>query len=80
MNVKLFSTLILVTLSSCSTKTTNTIYCEEPRLKICTMDYQPVCGKIDKEHFETYSNACVACSDAKVVSYVKHQCQADISK
>lgn len=85
MKVQLLSVLVLVTLFSCSTKTTNTttsniVYCKEPRSKICTMEYQPVCGVISEYQVMTYSNACVACSDAKVVSFVKHPCQPDVSE
>ena len=37
--------------------------CHELRPQICTMDYQPVCAKLEDGTFKTYSNGCTACTD-----------------
>ncbi len=48
--------------------------CPNERPMICTMDYRPVCGlKQDNSH-KTYSNACGACADSKVISHVPQAC------
>jgi hypothetical protein len=55
------------------------IECTEPRPEICTMDYTPVCGLqrvSGEEQWNTYSNACTACSDSTVIGYVKDACAA----
>ena len=46
--------------------------CKNPRPKMCTMIYAPVCGR---ETRKTYSNACVACSDTNVKTYTKGACK-----
>jgi len=61
------------------------IACQEPRPEMCTMDYKPVCATkdngvrcittpCDSTDFVTYSNACSACSDAKVYAYQAGAC------
>ncbi len=61
--------------------------CEEPRKPLCTREYKPVCGEVDtgvrciKEpcpstERKTYSNACEACADKKVVGYFAAACDA----
>ena len=63
-----------------SPKNTRLTICKEPRKSICTKEYRPVCAIRDtgircvttpcpstKEI--TYSNACTACADEKVISY-----------
>jgi hypothetical protein len=61
------------------------IYCESPRPEVCALNYLPVCAERDTgircvkapcpatEH-KTYSNACGACADPKVVGYIAHSC------
>lgn len=44
--------------------------CTGARPEVCMQVYEPVCG--DNER--TYSNGCVACSDAAVSSYVDGEC------
>lgn len=61
--------------------------CPEKRAEICPTVHQPVCAQRDtgircvrapcpSEAPVTYSNACAACRDAKVVSYVEGACGA----
>ncbi len=62
--------------------------CKEPRSKICTKQYSPVCAKRDAEircvtapclstKLVTKPNACVACSDEKVFGYMLGACSAN---
>jgi hypothetical protein len=48
--------------------------CSEPRPEMCTMDYKPVCGFDKNNNSKTYSNACSACSNKQVVTYIKGEC------
>lgn len=50
------------------------VACAEPRPEACTMQYDPVCGEMTDGRSETYSNACVACSDRLVAGYLKGAC------
>jgi hypothetical protein len=63
------------------------VMCAEPRTKMCTTIYQPVCATRDtgvrcikapcpSEEKVTRSSACNACSDPKVISYVPGECPA----
>ena len=63
------------------------VMCKEPRPQVCTMIYQPVCATRDtgvrcirapcpSEEKVTKSSDCNACSDPKVISYVKGECPA----
>jgi hypothetical protein len=59
--------------------------CPEQRPNVCTMDYRPVCATRDTgvrcvttpcpstEH-KTYSNACGACADTKVIGHIPDEC------
>lgn len=49
--------------------------CEDPRSQICTMNYDPVCGKLRDGSQKTFSNGCGACSDANVVGHDPGECQ-----
>lgn len=49
--------------------------CEDPRPEMCTMQYDPVCGQLDDVTYKTYSNACSACSDRKVIRYRPGECE-----
>lgn len=49
--------------------------CEEPRPEICTMHYDPVCGRTSAGQDRTYSNGCSACSEPAVVEYRPGPCQ-----
>ena len=54
----------------------NTTACPEERPEICTMDYTPVCASDKDSHLKTYANACAACANSEVVSYVPDACPA----
>lgn len=67
-----------------SIKTVHT--CKEPRSQMCTKEYRPVCAEIDttircikapcpSTKSVTKSNACVACADKGVYSYVAGACE-----
>lgn len=55
-------------------------FCEDPRPELCTAEYDPVFGYFNGELIQcikapcgnTYSNGCVACSDEKVLYYIKN--------
>lgn len=62
-------------------------YCPEQRPQICTMDYRPVCATRDtgircvttpcpSTEQKTYSNACSACVDIKVIGHIPDECPA----
>ena len=61
--------------------------CTEPRSKICTREFRPVCAsmQIDNEckheacsaQRKTYPNACSACADRRVISYDMGYCAHD---
>jgi len=61
--------------------------CTDPRPEVCTMIYDPVCATRDtgvrcittpcpSTEQVTKSSACNACSDPKVISWVKGECPA----
>ncbi len=51
--------------------------CTDPRPEICTMDYNPVCGLDINQEKSDFPNACSACSNAGIVSWVKGPCRAE---
>ena len=59
--------------------------CPEQRPHMCTMDYRPVCATRDtgvrcvttpcpSTEQKTYSNACSACADTKVIGHIPGEC------
>jgi len=71
----LMTTLLLVSgCQSSPVQIENKLVCKNPRPEICTMNYLPVCGFDSNNKSRTYSNACGACSDKNVVSYIKDEC------
>lgn len=48
--------------------------CTNPRPQACTMQYDPVCGQKDDGSSDTYGNACSACGDSDVLSWVDGEC------
>ena len=62
--------LLVVLLSGCGeflpAPIKKNTWCESPRLKVCTMDYKPVCGKLSTGQNRDYSSPCNACADDKV--------------
>lgn len=60
--------------------------CPEKRAQICTAQHKPVCAQRDtgircvrapcpSQEGKTYSNACTACRDEKVLGYVDGACE-----
>ncbi len=48
------------------------VVCTEPRPQMCTMQYDPVCGRIgegDGAAWKTYASGCTACGDPEVSAY-----------
>ena len=48
------------------------VTCTEPRPQVCTMQYDPVCGRIgegDGAEWKTYASDCSACGDPEVSAY-----------
>jgi hypothetical protein len=63
------------------------VTCTDPRPQVCTMIYAPVCATRDtgvrcittpcpSTEQVTKSSSCNACSDPKVISWVKGECPA----
>ena len=50
------------------------VTCTSPRPQMCTQEYQPVCATRSDGTRRTYSNGCMACTDANVVSHVPGPC------
>lgn len=78
--------LTLTNLTACQSTVTPTKSSSEAIKKpsqhmMCTMQYAPVCGKIDNNgviSYKTFSNSCVASnSNDNVVSYADGACQAN---
>ena len=57
-----------------ATRAAETI-CVEPRPEVCTMDYRPVCARLESGERRTYSNACGACADPEVAASVPGACE-----
>ncbi len=55
---------------------------EQRGAEVCTMDYTPVCGKVNVQcikapcppQYQTFSNVCVACGNSLVESYTAGEC------
>jgi len=48
--------------------------CTDPRPQICTMQYDPVCAKLEIGS-KTYATDCTACSDHAVRGYYPGACE-----
>lgn len=70
---------------SSETSTPTLTRCPEQRPEVCTFDYRPVCATLDtgvrcvttpcpSTEQKTYSNACSACADKKVIGYIPDEC------
>ena len=55
--------------------TLQTKSCEEPRPKICTMQYEPVCAVMESGSINTYPSACNACADIAVSAWRPEPCE-----
>lgn len=51
------------------------VRCEQPRPRVCTMEYLPVCAALSAGDTETYASGCNACADIAVISYVDGACE-----
>jgi len=51
--------------------------CPKIRPQVCTMEYIPVCAKLNSSDIKTYASACSACADHKVISYKEGSCKND---
>lgn len=49
--------------------------CVSPKPELCTKEYKPVCGFETDGNYRTFSNACMACSDAEVNTYDDGACK-----
>ena len=49
--------------------------CEDPRPKICTMRYAPVCAVMASGLITTYPSACNACADIAVSGWRAEPCE-----
>lgn len=65
--------LMSVLVSACGN--TQVTRCEAPRPEICTEQFTPVCATQQDGTLVNYPNACYACRDDKVASYVAGQCE-----
>jgi hypothetical protein len=61
--------------ASSEIKIVTTIVCTDPRPEICTMEYRPVCASGLSGELTTFSSACSACSDQKVLHYKIGECE-----
>ena len=52
-----------------------TTTCEDPRPKICTMRYEPVCAVMATGRITTYPSACNACADIAVSGWRPDPCE-----
>ena len=57
------------------TSARQTVQCEEPRPKICTMQYKPVCAVLESGLITTYPSACNACADVAVSAWRPEPCE-----
>ena len=77
----------LLTLSGCLASLSSTgnsgssmaaaVPCEQPRPRVCTMEYLPVCAALSAGDKKTYASGCNACADIAVSSYVDGACETD---
>lgn len=85
MTYKVLALLALLLLAGCAANTPAGIACNEPRPEMCPMNYDPVCATrdnavrcvttpCDSTEQKTYGNACSACSDPGVTSYLPGAC------
>ncbi|MCP4598163.1 hypothetical protein [Neptuniibacter sp.] len=78
LQIILLTVVAVIGLSACQSKPTmpeSALACESPRPQMCTRDYRPACGYISESEQKTYSNPCVACSDATVKWVEQGQCK-----
>ena len=49
--------------------------CEGERPRVCTMIYDPVCGRRGDGGLETYASPCNACADVAVSAWHPKTCE-----
>jgi hypothetical protein len=75
------SMMLLLACGACSSDATppeddSYVACTEPRPRVCTREYRPVCGEREDGTRKTYSNACGACTDASVLRHRPGACES----
>ena len=48
--------------------------CKDPRPQICTMIYDPVCGRDKNGIRKTQASSCSACSEVDVLGFEEGEC------
>jgi hypothetical protein len=48
--------------------------CPQERPQVCTMEYNPVCARLEDGRNKEFPSACSACSQAEVVAYKPDAC------
>ena len=49
--------------------------CDAERPKVCTMIYDPVCGRRDDGSLDIYASPCNACADVTVTAWHPETCE-----
>lgn len=50
------------------------VECTQPRPQVCTMEYRPVCARLESDRLMTYSSPCNACADDAVTAWRPGAC------
>lgn len=50
--------------------------CPEPRPKVCTREYDPVCARRSDGSWTTLATGCTACGDEDVVGFRRGGCES----
>lgn len=53
------------------------VRCASPRPQVCTMEYDPVCARLQGGGVSVYSSPCNACADDAVTGYLPGACTDD---
>ena len=54
--------------------------CSDPRPRVCTMVYQPVCAERVSGERETLSSPCNACADISVFRWRAPACESQLER
>ncbi len=52
------------------------VVCNDPRPRVCTMEYRPVCAQLIAGGERELASKCNACADVTVASYIPQSCEA----
>lgn len=52
------------------------VICSEPRPRVCTMEYMPVCAQLVGGGEQVFASKCNACADITVAAYIPQPCEA----